>query len=73
LQKKNKRKKQNFETLNAQPIQTFSTPHYTEKTERPLHCQMLAHNLLRGHRKKGLDAEGITPELLRLKYYDYCS
>jgi hypothetical protein len=31
-QKKKKKKKQNFETLNPQPVKSFSLPCYTEKT-----------------------------------------
>jgi hypothetical protein len=67
-QKKNKKKKPNSETLNPQPVQSFSMPHYTEKTGGLPHHQMLAPNLLRKLRQTGLDAEGAAPELLRLKF-----
>jgi hypothetical protein len=44
--KKTTKKKQNSNTLNSQPIQSFSTPHYTEKPGRlPCH-QTPAPNLL---------------------------
>jgi hypothetical protein len=33
------------------------------------HHQTLAPNLPRRHRKTGLNAKGVTPELLRLKFY----
>jgi hypothetical protein len=40
-------------TLNPQPIQSFSTPHYSEKTERlPCH-QMPAPNMLERRRPTG--------------------
>jgi hypothetical protein len=66
--KKKKKKKQNSETLNPQPIKSFSMPHYTEKTGGLLHHQMPAHNLLgrcrptveQISRQTGLDAKGIT-------------
>jgi hypothetical protein len=45
-QKKNTQKNQNFDNLNSQPVQSFSVPHYTEKTGGLLHCQMLTPNLL---------------------------
>jgi hypothetical protein len=32
-QKKSTKKNQNFDTLNHQPVQSFSMPHYTEKQE----------------------------------------
>jgi hypothetical protein len=40
------KKKQNSDTLNPQPIQSFSTPHYIEKPGELLHCQTPAPNLL---------------------------
>jgi hypothetical protein len=64
-----KKKKQNSETLNPQPIKSFSTPHYTEKTGGLQHHQTLAPNLPRRCRQTGLEAKGVTPELLRLKFY----
>jgi hypothetical protein len=45
-----KKKKQNSETLNPQPIKSFSTPHYTEKTGGLQHHQTPAPNLLRRHK-----------------------
>jgi hypothetical protein len=69
LAKKTKKKKQNSETLNLQPIKSFSMPCYTEKTGGFLHCQMPAPNLPRRCRQTGLDAKGVTPELLRLIFY----
>jgi hypothetical protein len=39
IKKKKKKKKQNSKTLNTQPIQGFSMPHYTEKTGGLQHCQ----------------------------------
>jgi hypothetical protein len=68
-QKKTKKKKQNSKTLNPQPVKSFSTPHYTEKTGGLPYSQTLALNLLRRCRQTGLDAQGVTPELLRLKFY----
>jgi hypothetical protein len=59
---KNKKKKQNSETLNPQPIKSFSTPNYTQKTGGSQHHQMPAPNLHRRHRQTGLDAKGVTPE-----------
>jgi hypothetical protein len=40
--KPKKKKKQNFKTLNPQPIKSFSTPRYTEKTGGFQHHQMPA-------------------------------
>jgi hypothetical protein len=45
-QKKATKKNQNSDTLNPQPVQSFSTPHYAEKTGGLLCCQRLAPNLL---------------------------
>jgi hypothetical protein len=42
LGKKKKKKKQNYEILNPQPVKSFSTPRYTEKTGGLQHWQMLA-------------------------------
>jgi hypothetical protein len=56
-------------TLKPPPVQRFSMPCYTEKTRGLLHWQMPAPNLLRRRRQTGLDAEGVTPELLRQKFY----
>jgi hypothetical protein len=75
--KKKKKKKQNSETLNPQPVKSFSKPHYTEKIGGIQHCQTLALNLLgrcrptgeQISRQTGLDARGVTPEQLRLKFY----
>jgi hypothetical protein len=39
---KKKKKKQNSETLNPQPVKCFSMPHYTEKTEGLQHHQTQA-------------------------------
>jgi hypothetical protein len=66
---KNKKKKQNSETLNLQPVKGFSMPHYTEKKGGLQHSQTPAPNLPRRHRQTGLDAKGVSPELLRLKFY----
>jgi hypothetical protein len=60
--KKTKKKKQNSETLNAQPMKSFSTPCYTEKTEGHQHHQLPAPNLHRRHKQTRLDARGVTPE-----------
>jgi hypothetical protein len=69
LAEKKKKKKQNTKTLNPQPVQSFTMPHYSEKIGGLLHHHMPAPNLLRRCRQTGLDAEGVTPELLRLKFY----
>jgi hypothetical protein len=77
LGKKKKKKKQNSETLNPQPVKSFSKPHYTEKIGGIQHCQTLALNLLgrcrptgeQISRQTGLDARGVTPEQVRLKFY----
>jgi hypothetical protein len=54
LAKKNTKKKQNSNTPSPQPLQSFSTPHYTEKTGGLQCCQMmLAPNLLGKHRSTG--------------------
>jgi hypothetical protein len=45
-QNKSTKKNQNVDTLNLQPIQSFSTPHYTEKTGGFLLLQTTAPNLL---------------------------
>jgi hypothetical protein len=66
--KKNKRKKQNSKTLKPQPEQSLSMTYYTEKKRGIPHSQMPAPNLLRRCRQMGLAAEGVTPELLRLKF-----
>jgi hypothetical protein len=52
-QKKITKKKQNSNTLNPQHIQSFSTPHYTEKTGGLPRHQMLAPNLLGRYRPTG--------------------
>jgi hypothetical protein len=58
-QKKNTKKNQNFDTLNPQPVQDFSTPHYTEKTGGlPCH-QKPAPNLLERCRPTGKQIRGI--------------
>jgi hypothetical protein len=69
LAKETKRKKQNSKTLNPQSVESFSMPHYTEKTGRLQHLQTLAQILPMKCRQTGLNAEGATPELLRLKFY----
>jgi hypothetical protein len=53
LAEKNTKKKQNSNTLNPQPIQNFSMPHYTEKTGGLPYHQMPAPNLLGKHRPTG--------------------
>jgi hypothetical protein len=64
-----KKQKEETKLQNPEPTaKTFSMPCYTEKTEGLLHCQMLAPKLLRRSRQIGLDAEAVTPELLRLKF-----
>jgi hypothetical protein len=45
-EKKNTKKKQNFNTLNPQPTQSFSMPYYTEKPGVILHRQVPVPNLL---------------------------
>jgi hypothetical protein len=45
-QKKTTKKKQNSETLNPQPVQSFFMPHYTEKIGGLPHHQTLTPNLL---------------------------
>jgi hypothetical protein len=62
LANKKPKKKQNSETLNPQPVKSFSTPLYTEKTGGLQHLQMPALNLPRRCRQTGLDAKGVTPE-----------
>jgi hypothetical protein len=52
-QKKTTKNNQNSDTLNPQPIQSFSTPHYIEKRGGLLCCQMLAPNLLGRHTPTG--------------------
>jgi hypothetical protein len=49
LQKKSTKKNQNINTLNHQPILSFSTPCYTEKTGGLSLCQTLALYLLGRH------------------------
>jgi hypothetical protein len=49
LTEKSTKKNQNFDTLNLQSIQSFSTPHYTEKTGGLPCCQTLAPSLLGRH------------------------
>jgi hypothetical protein len=44
-QKKATKKNQNSNTLNPQPVQSYSTPCYTEKTRELPHRQMPAPNL----------------------------
>jgi hypothetical protein len=46
LAEKNTKKNQNFDTLNPQPVQSFSSTHYTEKTRGFPHHQRPAPNLL---------------------------
>jgi hypothetical protein len=48
-QKKSTKKNQNFNTLNLQPVQSFSTSHYIEKTGGLQHHQMLDPYLLWRH------------------------
>jgi hypothetical protein len=66
---KKKKKKQNSKTLNPQLVKIFSMPWYTEKTGGLQYCQMQAPNLPRRCTQIGLDTKGVTPELLRLKFY----
>jgi hypothetical protein len=76
-EKKEKKKKQNSESLNPKPVKSFSTPCYTEKTGGLQHRQMQAPSMLGRRRttgeqisrQTGLDAKGVTPELIRLKFY----
>jgi hypothetical protein len=77
-----KKKKKEEETKLQNPehppsVKSFSTPLYIEKTEGLQHLQTPALNL-HGRcrstdeeisRETGLDAKGVTPELLRLKFY----
>jgi hypothetical protein len=67
--KQTKKKKQNSEPLNPQPVKSFSMACYTEKRGGLQHCHMLAPILPRKHRQTGLDAKAVTPELLSLKFY----
>jgi hypothetical protein len=67
--KKAQKKKQNSKTLNPQPVESFFILCYTEKTGGLQHCQMPDPNLPKRQRQTGLDAKGVTPELLRLKFY----
>jgi hypothetical protein len=53
LAEKTTKKTQNSNTLNPQPVQSFSMPHYTEKTGGLLCHQMLDPNLLERHRPTG--------------------
>jgi hypothetical protein len=69
LSEKNKKEETKLRALNPQPIQSFPVPCYIEKTGGLLHRQTLALNLLRRCRQTGLDAKGVTPELLRMKFY----
>jgi hypothetical protein len=75
LTKKKKKKKQNSETLNPQPIKSFSTPHYLRKQEgsstpdASSSTTDAGSNLPRRRRQTELDAKGVTPELLTLKFY----
>jgi hypothetical protein len=74
--KNNNKKKQNSETLNPQPIKSFSMPRYTENMRAPAPpdtgSKLLGRRRPTGEqisRQTGLDAKGVTPELLRLKFY----
>jgi hypothetical protein len=63
--KKNTKKNQNFDTLNHQPIQSFSMPRYTEKTGGLLHHQMPAPNLLQKHladQKVSIKCHAVFPQ-----------
>jgi hypothetical protein len=74
-------KKKNEETKlqnpEPQPLKGFSMQCYTEETGGLQHYQMPAPNLVgrcrptgeQISRQTGLDAEGVTPELLILKFY----
>jgi hypothetical protein len=50
-------------------VKSFSKPCYTEKTGGLQYHRMLAPNLPRRGTQTGLDAKGVTPELLRLKLH----
>jgi hypothetical protein len=52
-EKKTTKKKQNSDTPNPQPTQSFSMPHYNKKPGGLPHHQMLAPNLLGRHRPTG--------------------
>jgi hypothetical protein len=59
LAEKTSKKNKNSDTLNLQPVQSFATPHYTEKTgELPCH-QMPASNLLGRCRPIGEQISGM--------------
>jgi hypothetical protein len=58
LAEKTTKKKQNFDTLNPQPVQSFSTSSDTKKTGGLPHFQMLAPNLLRRPRPTGDQING---------------
>jgi hypothetical protein len=66
-----KKTKKETKLRNSEPpaCTKFSMPRYTEKTGGLLHCQTPTPNLLRRCRQTGPDAEGVTPDLLRLKFY----
>jgi hypothetical protein len=49
LAEKKHQKNQNFDTLNSQSVQNFSTPDYSEKTEGLPFCHTPAPNLLGKH------------------------
>jgi hypothetical protein len=53
LAEKTTKNKQNSDTPNSQPAQSFSIPRYTEKPGGLLHCQKLTPNLLERHRPTG--------------------
>jgi hypothetical protein len=59
LGEKNKKKNQKSNIPNLQPVQSFFTPQYTEKTGGLPHCQTLAPNLLGSHRPTGKEISGM--------------
>jgi hypothetical protein len=59
LAEKTTKKNQKDDTLKLQPIQSFSMPHYTEKTGGLPCRQMLASNLLGSCRKTSEQISGM--------------
>jgi hypothetical protein len=57
-EKNHKEEAKLYDTLNSQPVQSFSTPHYTEKTGGLPHHQTPAPNLLGRCRPTGEQISG---------------
>jgi hypothetical protein len=77
LAKKKEKEVTKLQNPELPATKSFSMPPYTEKTGGLQHHKTLAPNLLGRRRptgeqiirQPGLDAKGVTPELLRLKFY----